>query len=111
MELRTMMPARAIIPIIDVAVNCAPSSAWPGIRWSREGRGAGERALAAPREAQGGRVAGEMMSPGSRGLGRAGCCRLFRVLSSPRPARGRGRIDGPPGDFRACPLKQPDTVD
>ena len=31
MELRTMMPASAIIPIIEVAVNCAPSSAWPGI--------------------------------------------------------------------------------
>ncbi len=26
-----MIPASAIIPIIDVAVNCAPSSAWPGI--------------------------------------------------------------------------------
>ena len=25
-----MMPASAIIPIIDVAVNCAPNSAWPG---------------------------------------------------------------------------------
>ena len=30
-ELRTMMPASAIMPIIEVAVNCAPSSAWPGI--------------------------------------------------------------------------------
>ena len=30
-ELRTMIPASAIIPIIDVAVNCAPSKAWPGI--------------------------------------------------------------------------------
>ena len=26
-----MMPASAIMPIIDVAVNCAPSSACPGI--------------------------------------------------------------------------------
>ena len=31
MELRTMMPASAIMPIMLVAVNCAPSSAWPGI--------------------------------------------------------------------------------
>ncbi|MNT70200.1 hypothetical protein D3C72_2085590 [compost metagenome] len=31
MELRTMMPARAIIPIMLVAVYCAPSKAWPGI--------------------------------------------------------------------------------
>ena len=30
-ELRTMMPASAIMPIIEVAVNCAPSSACPGI--------------------------------------------------------------------------------
>jgi hypothetical protein len=30
-ELRTMMPASAIMPIMLVAVNCAPSSAWPGI--------------------------------------------------------------------------------
>jgi hypothetical protein len=30
-ELRTMMPASAIIPIIDVAVNGCPRSAWPGI--------------------------------------------------------------------------------
>ena len=30
-ELRTMMPANAIMPIMDVAVNCAPSSAWPGM--------------------------------------------------------------------------------
>jgi len=26
-----MMPASAIMPIIDVAVNWAPSRAWPGI--------------------------------------------------------------------------------
>jgi len=26
-EFRTMMPASAIMPIIDVAVNCAPNSA------------------------------------------------------------------------------------
>ena len=31
MELRTMMPASAIMPIIDVAVNCAPNSACPGM--------------------------------------------------------------------------------
>ena len=31
MELRTMMPASAIMPIMLVAVNCAPSRAWPGI--------------------------------------------------------------------------------
>jgi hypothetical protein len=31
MLLRTMIPARAIIPIIEVAVNWAPSRAWPGI--------------------------------------------------------------------------------
>ena len=30
-ELRTMMPASAIMPIMLVAVYCAPSSAWPGI--------------------------------------------------------------------------------
>jgi len=30
-ELRTMMPASAIIPIMLVAVYCAPSSACPGI--------------------------------------------------------------------------------
>ena len=30
-ELRTMMPASAIMPIMLVAVNCAWSSAWPGI--------------------------------------------------------------------------------
>ena len=30
-ELRTMMPARAIMPIIEVAVYCAPNSAWPGM--------------------------------------------------------------------------------
>ena len=30
-ELRTMIPASAIMPIIEVAVNGAPSSAWPGI--------------------------------------------------------------------------------
>ena len=30
-ELRTMIPASAIMPIIDVAVNCAPSSACPGM--------------------------------------------------------------------------------
>jgi hypothetical protein len=30
-ELRTMMPASAIIPIMLVAVNWLPSSAWPGI--------------------------------------------------------------------------------
>ena len=26
-----MMPASAIMPIMLVAVNCAPSRAWPGI--------------------------------------------------------------------------------
>ncbi len=26
-----MIPASAIMPIIEVAVNCAPRSAWPGI--------------------------------------------------------------------------------
>ena len=31
MLLRTMIPASAIIPIIEVAVNWAPSRAWPGI--------------------------------------------------------------------------------
>ena len=31
MELRTMIPASAIIPIMLVAVYCAPSSACPGI--------------------------------------------------------------------------------
>ena len=31
MELRTMMPASAIMPIMLVAVYCAPSKAWPGI--------------------------------------------------------------------------------
>ena len=31
MELRTMIPASAIIPIMLVAVNCAPSRAWPGM--------------------------------------------------------------------------------
>ncbi|MCY1562020.1 hypothetical protein D9M68_993530 [compost metagenome] len=31
MELRTMMPASAIMPIMLVAVYCAFSSAWPGI--------------------------------------------------------------------------------
>ena len=31
MELRTMMPASAIIPIMLVAVYCAPSKACPGI--------------------------------------------------------------------------------
>ena len=31
MELRTMMPASAIMPIIEVAVKLAPSSACPGI--------------------------------------------------------------------------------
>ena len=30
-EFRTIMPASAIIPIIEVAVKFAPSSAWPGI--------------------------------------------------------------------------------
>ena len=30
-ELRTMMPASAIMPIIEVAVYCAPTSACPGI--------------------------------------------------------------------------------
>ncbi len=30
-ELRTMMPASAIMPIIDVAVNCAPIMACPGM--------------------------------------------------------------------------------
>ena len=30
-ELRTMMPASAIQPIIEVAVKSAPSSQWPGI--------------------------------------------------------------------------------
>ena len=30
MELRTMIPASAIIPIIDVAVKNAPLIAWPG---------------------------------------------------------------------------------
>ena len=31
MELRTIMPASAIMPIMEVAVNCAPSNACPGI--------------------------------------------------------------------------------
>ena len=31
MELRTMIPASAIMPIMLVAVNCAPSSACPGM--------------------------------------------------------------------------------
>ena len=31
MLLRTMIPASAIMPIIEVAVNWAPSRAWPGI--------------------------------------------------------------------------------
>jgi predicted metalloprotease with PDZ domain len=31
MELRTMIPASAIMPIMLVAVNCACNSAWPGI--------------------------------------------------------------------------------
>ena len=30
-EFRTMIPASAIMPIIEVAVNCAPSRAWPGM--------------------------------------------------------------------------------
>ena len=30
-EFLTIMPASAIMPIIDVAVNCAPSKACPGI--------------------------------------------------------------------------------
>ena len=29
--LRTMMPASAIMPIIEVAVNCAPTERVPGI--------------------------------------------------------------------------------
>ena len=29
-ELRTMMPASAIIPMIEGAVNCSRSGAWPG---------------------------------------------------------------------------------
>lgn len=31
LELRTVIPARAIMPIMLVAVDCAPSNAWPGI--------------------------------------------------------------------------------